>query len=376
MSPSSAALFVHRVLFLASVSCLSLAAGCSRMHHEQAEKVYVSARQTYLRDRVAAVSNITGEVTNGEALTVLQHGRRFVQVRTPKNEVGWIEEHMIIDQKTYDGFEQLAAEHKNDPAAAQATLRDDLYMHLAPGREAQHFYLLPGNAKVELLERASVAKETPSPEALAALAHPQKPGAPQAEAAPPPVLEDWWLARDAHGDTGWLLGSRVDVDVPEDIEEYGEGQRFIGAWQIATVNDPESNFPNHQAPEYLTLMAPPTSGLPFDFDQVRVFTWSRRHHRYETGFRLHPIQGFLPVKIFTAQTPQGTVPAFSFQLAADGNVITDPATGVIRPAAPRTIEYELIETVVKRIGPDTAPIPTQHEEKKNNKPEGKKRRRS
>jgi hypothetical protein len=158
-----------------------------------------------------------------------------------------------------------------------------------------------------------------------------------------------------------LLASRVDIDVPDAIAEYGEGQRFIGTWQIATVNDPESSAPNHQVPMYLALMAPAKSGLPFDFDQVRVFTWSKGHHRYETGFRLHPINGFLPVKIYTAQTPQGTVPAFSFQIATTDDVTTDPDTGIVRPAAPRTIEYEMIDTMVKRIGADTAPISTKHE---------------
>lgn len=382
------------MLVLLSLPVFLLLAGCSRFHHQQTERVYVSVRETFLRDRVAEVSNRVGEVTNGEVLEVMEHGHRFTKVRTPKNEIGWIEDHMVIDQKSYDAFSRLASEHKNDQPFATATLRDDLYMHVTPGRETEHFYLLPGNTKVQLLERASVPRHPvagaapASPARLADNKAAGKKSLPNqaSPVTPPPDLEDWWLVRDQQGHTGWLLASRVDVDVPDDIMEYGEGQRFIGAWKIATVDDPESNFPNHQAPEYLTLMAPPTSGLPFDFDQVRLFTWSKIHHRYETGFRLHPIAGFLPVKIFTVQTPQGTVPAFSFELAGDDNVITDPATGVVRPAAPRTVEYEVIETVVKRIGAGSTPILTRHEKtrhekaghekKKDKKPERMKRRRN
>jgi hypothetical protein len=187
-----------------------------------------------------------------------------------------------------------------------------------------------------------------------------------------PQMEDWWLARDQAGHTGWLLGKELDADVPEEIEAYGEGQRFIGAWPFAKVNDPKAKSANQEVTEYLTAMAPPQSGLPFDYDQVRLFTWNRKMHRYETGFRLHPIQGFLPVRIFTQSTPEGNVPAFSFLIAGDGNVKLDTASGIARPTAPRTIEYALIDERLKRIGTDTGPIPTMHEgEKKAGDKKGK-----
>jgi hypothetical protein len=350
-----------------ALALFALASGCARFRSERHETVWVSVRQTYLHDRVAAVSDRVAQVTNGQPLEVLERGRRFLKVQTLEKKMGWIEEHSVIDAKTYDEFAQMAAAHKTDPAAGTGVLRDDLYMHVTPGRKTERFYLLAGNSKVELLAKASAAKTAVQGSiptaAAAATAQGGKAStvtnapAQGASATPPVIMEDWWLARDPQGRTGWLLASRVDVEIPEEIEIYGEGQRFVGAYVLTKITDPEANTPDHVVPVYLTLMAPPKSGQGFDFNQVRVFTWSRSHHRYETGFRLRLIAGYFPAKVFTVPAGQASVPAFSFQLAGDGGVTTDPATGITRPVSPRTIQYQMIDNTVKRIGPDLDPIP-------------------
>ena len=321
--------------------------------------VYVSARgNLYLHDRVAVVSNRVAEVENGEPLEVIDRAGRFLRVKTSGGQEGWIEESAVVDNTVYDRFAQLAAANKSDPLVARGTLDDDLYMHVLPGRATEHFYLEPASTKVELLARASAPRD-PSQGAILS-AKPAKntkavPGLPQVQ---PPVMEDWWLGRDSRGRTGWLLGSRIYVNVPDDIAQYAEGQQIVGAYVLKKVLDPESSFPNHLAPEYLTLEAPLKSGQPFDYNEVRVFTWSVRHHRYETAFRLRPIAGFLPVTTGMMSGPKGEeMPTFSFVIADNANVVTDPATGITKPAAPRTIRYQMVDTVVKRMGSDMGTIP-------------------
>ena len=388
---SSVARTKAKTAFLLTLAVFALVCGCKRLHQEKHEYVYVSARQMYLHDRVAAVSNRVGQVTNGQKLEVLEHGRRFLRVKTDKDEVGWIEQRAVIDSDSYDAFAKLAVQHKDDPVVATGSLRDDIYMHISPGRNTDRFYLLPENGKVQMLMRASVAKaasnaaaepgrrpatgtSAPAKATAAGGAAKQSAASPAQESSsadteqpekdepesPPVPLEDWWLVRDKQGHTGWLLGGRIDVDVPDEIGQYAEGQRIVGAYILARVNDPQANVPNNQVPEYVTALSPPKSGLPFDFDQIRVFTWSLKRHRYETAFRIHPIQGYLPVRVSTQPSANGTEPVFSFQISGSPNVSIDPNTGIARPLNPRTINYAMRDTAVRRIGPDLAPIPTTH----------------
>jgi len=177
---------------------------------------------------------------------------------------------------------------------------------------------------------------------------------------PPIAMEDWWLARDTRGRSGWLLSHYVDVDVPESVAKYSEEQRIVGAYVLTTVHDDGVDQDNKDIPIYLTVLGPYTAGLPYDFDQVRVFTWNLKMHRYETAFREKNIEGYLPLTIKSSTDPYGKsataqmeLPAFSYKvLAADaGPVVPDATTGMVTPG--RLIEktYRLEGNLVRRIAP-------------------------
>ena len=331
--------------------------------------MYVSAKGSYLRDRLAAVSNRVAQISNGQRLVVLEHARRFYKVRTEKGEIGWIDERAVIDQPTYDKFTALAADHAHDSVIVPGVLRDDSYLHNAPGRQTEHYYLLPENTKLQLLARASVPKPGP-PQAVpiprsakkSAANSPGKPAVPSKEplvppAPPPPVLQDWWLVRDSQGHAGWVWSRMIDVDIPNEISGLAEGQRYIGAYVLRTVDDPESSFPNGKAPEYLALMNSWKEGLPYDFDQVRVFTWNTRRHRYETAFRQRNLQGYLPVTVGSQVFDKQTEPVFSYKVATGDDVAIDPQTGTAHPAQLETQTYRMEGVLVKKVEPPSAAPP-------------------
>ncbi|MEO6802796.1 MAG: SH3 domain-containing protein, partial [Granulicella sp.] len=129
--------------------CLIVVTGCSRFRPAIISTyVYVTAKSTYLRDRVAAVSNRTATVNNGDRLKVLEHGRRFIRVETDKGEQGWIDEKVVADQGVFDGFTELKKAHEKDATVASAVVRDDVYMHLKPGRDTEKLFRLPEGEKL------------------------------------------------------------------------------------------------------------------------------------------------------------------------------------------------------------------------------------
>jgi hypothetical protein len=354
------------LLFAFSLGIVLLG-GCSRLRPKLAgEYVYVTAKQTFLRDRVAAVSNRTGTVANGDRLQVLEHGRRFFRVKTEKGEQGWIDEKAVATQDVFDAFRALGQAHKGDPAVASAVIRDDVNLHLKPGRETDRFYRLAEGDKLQLLERATLPKPVSGGSVATKPAVTAKAGQPAASLAgdvpalPPIAMEDWWLGRDARGRTGWLLSRMLDVDAPDSLTRYAEGQKIVGAYLLATVHDDGAQQENKDIPEYLTVLGPYVAGLPYDFDQVRVFTWNVKMHRYETAFREKNMEGYLPVALGMSKDPYGKaavaqtpLPTFTYRvLAADaGPVSPDPLTGMVKPGRTIAKTYRLEGNLVRRIQP-------------------------
>jgi hypothetical protein len=291
---------------------LLLASGCGRGRHRVLEVAYVSAPQVGLRDQVAAIYNRVGNVKNGDRVEVLEREKHFARVRTSTGIEGWIEQRFLVDQKTFDAFQKLAQENQDSPVQAPGVLRNETNLHITPGRDTEHLYQLSAGAKVAILKRATAEKQP----GLAPAAKPANVVNKRGAAPAGPLLEDCWLVRDDQSRVGWVLARMVDVDVPLDIAQYAEGQRFVAFFVLDSVPDGDKSVP-----QYLCVLTTPHDGEPFDFDQIRVFTWNTRKHRYETAYREHGLTGVLPVTVTQESfDKEGTLPVFVLHVRdADGN---------------------------------------------------------
>ena len=309
-----------RTVFVLLLGLLLLPA-CGRGRGRVLEVVYVSAPQASLRDRVAVVYSKTGIVKNGDRVSVVDREKRFVKVRTADGTEGWLEQRYVITQQVYDSFQKLSKEHANDPLQATGTTRNDTNLHIEPGRESEHLYQLPAASKVSILGRGTAEK--------AGVVVPQ---AKKDNKPAGPVLEDWWLVRDAQNRAGWLLGRMVDLDVPLEIAQYAEGQLFIAFFVLNEVQDGDK-----RVPQYLALLSESKDGQPFDFDKVHVFTWNVKKHRYETAYRERNLNGVLPVTVTHEDFgKEGDLPVFILR-------VTDDARNVAER------KYKLNTPIVRRV---------------------------
>jgi len=322
---------------LVVISALALLSACNRGGNRVLEVAYVSGVQAILRDRVAAVYEKAGVVKNGERVEVLDHDRRFVKVRTASGATGWVEQRYLVGQEVYNQIQKLTADNQNDPVQAEGTTRNDTNLHVEPGRDAEHLYQISSGEKLALLKRGTAEKagSAAPPPRPAKTASNKK----EDEKKPIPVVEDWWLVRDSHSRVGWVLGRMIDLDVPLEVAQYAEGQRIVAFFVLDQVQDGEK-----KVPQYLTVLTEPKDGLPFDFNQIRVFTWNVKRHRYETAYR-ERIQGVLPVAVSQENfEKEGTLPVFMIRVKGDDGKVSER-------------KYKLNTPIVRRVlAPGEEPV--------------------
>jgi len=316
-----------------------------RFHHSAPalEIAYVGNRQATVWSTSAQVREPISTVSFGERVDVLQRFQDQVKIRTPKGEVGWVQEHDLLSADLWQMLKDLETKSAGMAVEASGHTRVLSNLHFGPGRETPRVRQLNKDVRLELLTRQPA-------EVTAAL-----PGAPgngsgsqtgDQESTSQPVgtkKEDWWLVRAHTTDqgvlAGWLLGRFIDLDVPAPLPDYASsaGMRIV-AWAILNeVTDPSGA----RKPQYLLLGAHGPEGQPCDFTSMRGYTWSGKRSSYETAFVESNMCGKLPIQLTRPASPGGDV-TFSFE--------------DLSGKAPEKREYFMRQTIIRRVrAPGEAP---------------------
>lgn len=265
-----------------------------RLHRKAPmELAYVGLQGATVLNTTAEVRVVVANLSYGEPVQIFQRDGYHALVQTKAGVRGWVLSDSLLSSALWHAGAVLNKETEAMPVQARGDTRARSNVHIRPGRQWEVISPVPGGTPVEMFARQATAN----------VERQLRPGSPSDSSH----LEDWWLVRanvkDAAQVSGWVLGRLVSMDLPEPLPEYQSSEHInIVAWfEINRAVDSTGAV----KPEYLVMGTRDGEGRPCDFTLVRVFTWSPKRHRYETGFIERGLCGSLPVHVAPATTPGG-----------------------------------------------------------------------
>jgi hypothetical protein len=344
---------------LGSISKVSVAGallllfGCSKgpPRAQPVGEAFVGPAVLKIRSDIPLQSSTVTTVKHGDRLQILQARRRFLRVRTPSGAEGWTDERQLLAAGDMDSLRELTARAAKLPSQGVATTYAPLNIHSQPVLSSPSFLQLKENEKFHVLQ-SIVLPRSDAPRKSLIPPSPKKPkGPPKKEGnkasrvAPPPMpkpppppadwlelskterdeadadaeklppqklaprTDGWSLIRTPSGQSGWVLTRLVSMAIPDDVAQYAEGKRIVSYFPLGEIQDGDLK-------KKLWLWTTTAdSRQPWDFDGFRVFVWSLRRHRYETGYIERNLKGYSPVLLkdveLASKSGASTLPGFS-----------------------------------------------------------------
>ena len=300
-------------------------------HSNGAEEIaYAGNRQVTLWSTSAQVREPVATATFGARLRIVRSFDDHVEVRTDSGQTGWVNSRELVSSELWDQARGLAKQAGAMAIEARGHTAVLSNLHIQPGRQAPRIDQLTKGVPLLLLERRVVDYQ-------AADGHAAEEEEVSTAAAQPGRKEDWWLVLARTPDdgaiAGWMLGRFIDLDVPQPLPDYADsaGVRIVSWFELNRVPDGAGST----RPQYLVLGARGPEGQPCDFNEVRVYTWSKKHQQYETAFVDNSVCGKLPLSLKSVPAEHADI-TFSFLDVSSG--------------APERRAYHMDDTIVRRIG--------------------------
>jgi SH3-like domain-containing protein len=337
-------------------AALLLLCGCSKgpPRAQPLGEAFVGPATLKIRSDIPLQSSAVTTVKHGDRLAILQTRRRFLRVRTPSGAEGWTDERQLLASGDMEALRALTAHAARLPSQGVAAAYAPLNIHTQPVLSSPSFLQLKENEKFDVLQsivltRSDVPRKSlipPAPKKLKPLPRkearkpPQVPPPPMpkppalppdwlelsktdrdeaaadADQIPPrklaPRVDGWSLIRAPSGQSGWVLTRLVSMAIPDDVAQYAEGRRIVSYFPLGDIQDGDLKK------NIWLWTTTADSKQPWDFDSFRVFVWSLRRHRYETGYIERNLKGYSPVLLkeveLTSKSGASKYPGFSICL--------------------------------------------------------------
>ena len=311
---------------IAALSTLCAVTGCNSKP-ERASVIghaYAGPATLNLHKEIDSKSATATTVHHGDKLDIVGQRRRWYKVRTANGIEGWTSDRELLDTAQMRRLKGLAAETNGLPSQGIATTFSNLNVHTEPSRQSPSFVQMKEHEKVDVIAhkvtpraaalekrelippRPKLEKKTREKDKASKIPAPPAPAAPEpppgwlelsqqgepkpdAGEAPQGPVDDWTLIRSENGQSGWVLTSGLYLAIPDEVAQYAEGHRITSYFSIGKIQD------GGVQKDIWLWTTSEGLGEDHDFDGYRVFTWSLRHHRYETAYIQRRERGFFPV---------------------------------------------------------------------------------
>ena len=294
-------------------------------------EAFVGPATLKIRSDIALQSATVTTVKHGDRLELLQAKRRFLKVRAPGGAEGWTDDRQLLAAADMTGLRDLAARAAKMPSLGVATTYAPLNIHTQPAVASPSFLQLKEGERFDVLQSVlferSDARRTPliPPTPKKAKPIPRReakkssrvPLPPMPKPPPPPAnwlelskterdeiaaeagetapvkaaprVDGWSLIRASGGQSGWVLTRLVSMAIPDEVAQYAEGRRIVSYFPLGEIQDGD------KAKKIWLWATIADSKQPWDFDSFRVFVWSLKRHRYETGYIERNLKGYSPL---------------------------------------------------------------------------------
>lgn len=257
------------------------------------QPAYVVSDSIEVWDTPAEIRQQVATLKCGEQVQALGRFRDWTHVRTMGGQGGWVNTNALMNAETHQAEERLGEQISDMSAQARGHANDVDNIHIAPSRDGAVVAEVNPSQTLGIFGRRMVRRSDINRVSTSLPVPSHNP------------LEAWYLVQEG-SHTGWILGHRVQLDIPKSISAYSQDTNLV-AWLVLDTTDDNGR----RMPQY--LVADRVGTETCDFTDIRVLTWWQKKQTYAIAYKETELQGYFPILV----THEGSVPQFRLRLIDD-----------------------------------------------------------